>query len=124
VGKVEYLVVLAACVLVTLPLELAGARVYRQPRRLARALLPVAALFLVWDALAIAGGVWDYAPEYVTGIRVPFGIPLEEVLFFVVVPVCGVLTYEIVQITFATFQRRFRRNRTAPAAGVTTEENA
>ncbi|KZB88278.1 lycopene cyclase domain-containing protein [Amycolatopsis regifaucium] len=104
-GKVEYLVVLAACVLVTLPLELAGARVYRQPKRLARALLPVAVVFLVWDALAIAGEVWTYAPEFVTGIRAPFSLPLEEILFFVVIPICGVLTYEAVQLTLTGLRR-------------------
>lgn len=108
-GKAEYLLVLATCVLVTLPLELAGARVYRQPRRLARAVLPVALVFLVWDALAIAAGVWDYAPEHVTGLRAPFAVPLEEILFFVVIPVCGVLTYEIVQLTLAVLRRSGRQ---------------
>jgi lycopene cyclase domain-containing protein len=96
-GKVEYLLVLGACLVVTLPLELIGARVYRRPRRLARAVLPVAAVFLVWDAIAIAAGVWDFDPAFVTGVRAPLGIPLEEVLFFVVVPICGLLTYEAVQ---------------------------
>ncbi|EME55028.1 lycopene cyclase domain-containing protein [Amycolatopsis decaplanina] len=105
-GKAEYLIVLAACVLVTLPLEAAGARVYRRPKRLARAVLPMAAVFLVWDALAIAGGVWHYAPEFVTGIHAPFSVPLEEILFFVVIPVCGLLTYEMVQLTLTVFQRR------------------
>ncbi|SED02057.1 lycopene cyclase domain-containing protein [Amycolatopsis tolypomycina] len=108
-GKAEYLVVLAACVLVTLPLELAGARVYRQPRRLARAVLPVALVFLVWDVLAIAGGVWDYAPEHVTGLRAPFAVPLEEILFFVVIPICGLLTYEGVQLTIAVVRRLARK---------------
>ncbi|WP_037309116.1 lycopene cyclase domain-containing protein [Amycolatopsis orientalis] len=105
-GKAEYLIVLAACVLITLPLEIAGARVYRRPKRLAGALLPVAVVFLVWDVLAIAGGVWHYAPEFVTGVRAPFGVPLEEVLFFVVIPVCGVLTYEMVQLTLTAVRRR------------------
>ncbi|MEU4674273.1 lycopene cyclase domain-containing protein [Amycolatopsis sp. NPDC023774] len=108
-GKLEYLAVLGACVLVTLPLELAGARVYRRPRRLARAVVPVALVFLVWDALAIAGGVWDYAPESLTGIRAPFGIPLEEVLFFVVIPICGVLTYEAVGLTLTALRHRAAR---------------
>ncbi|RSM44584.1 lycopene cyclase domain-containing protein [Amycolatopsis balhimycina DSM 5908] len=108
-GQAEYLVVLAACVLVTLPLEFAGARVYRQPRRLARAVLPVALVFLGWDALAIADGVWDYAPGHVTGIRAPFAVPLEEVLFFVVIPICGVLTFEGVELTLAVFRRRARQ---------------
>jgi lycopene cyclase domain-containing protein len=109
VGKVEYLIVLAACVLVTLPLEFAGARVYRQPRRLVRAVLPVALVFLAWDALAIAAGVWDFAPGRVTGIRAPFAVPLEEVLFFVVIPICGVLTYEMTELTRAVVRRRVRQ---------------
>ncbi|MEV4151243.1 lycopene cyclase domain-containing protein [Amycolatopsis sp. NPDC049691] len=107
-GRWEYLVVLGACVLVTLPLELAGARVYRRPRRLARAVLPVAAAFLVWDALAIAAGIWDFDPAFVTGVSTPFGIPVEEVLFFVVVPVCGVLTYEAVELTGTLLRRLVR----------------
>ncbi|MEU7790454.1 lycopene cyclase domain-containing protein [Amycolatopsis sp. NPDC049159] len=109
-GRVEYLLVLGACVVVTLPLELAGARVYRRPGRLARAVLPVALVFLLWDAAAIAAGVWDFDPAFVTGVRAPFGIPLEEVLFFVVVPVCGVLTYEAVGRT-GQFLRRLARPR-------------
>lgn len=108
-GKTEYLLVLAACVLVTLPLEFAGARVYRQPRRLARAILPVGMVFLLWDAVAIAAGIWDFTPAFVTGILLPFSVPLEEVLFFAVVPVCGVLTYESVQLTMAWFRRRASR---------------
>ncbi|OXM61292.1 lycopene cyclase domain-containing protein [Amycolatopsis vastitatis] len=105
-GRAEYLLVLGACVLVTLPLELAGARVYRRPARLARAVLPVAVVFLAWDALAIAAGVWHFDPAFVTGLRVPFGIPLEEVLFFAVVPICGVLTYEGVELTGRLLRRR------------------
>ncbi|MFT7873140.1 MULTISPECIES: lycopene cyclase domain-containing protein [Amycolatopsis] len=107
-GRAEYLLVLGACVLATVPIELAGARVYRRPGRLVRAVLPVAAVFLVWDALAIAAGVWNFDPAFVTGLRVPFGIPLEEVLFFVVIPVCGVLTYEGVGLT-GRLLRRGRR---------------
>ncbi|QKV73390.1 lycopene cyclase domain-containing protein [Amycolatopsis sp. Hca4] len=109
-GRWEYLAVLGACVLVTLPIELAGARVYRRPGRLARAVLPVAALFLVWDAFAIAGGVWHFDAAFVSGLRAPFGIPLEEVLFFVVIPVCGVLTYEGVGLT-GRLLRRWRRGK-------------
>jgi lycopene cyclase domain-containing protein len=109
VGKLEYLLVLAACLVVTLPLELAGARVYRRPRSLARAVLPVAAVFLAWDAVAIAAGVWDFDPAFVTGLRAPLGIPLEEVLFFVVVPICGLLTYEAVELTGRRLRRALRR---------------
>ena len=88
---------MGACLAVTAPLEMLGARVYRQPARLARAVLPVAVVFLVWDAFAIAGRVWTYNPRYVTGVRLPFRIPVEELVFFMVIPVCGILTYACVQ---------------------------
>ncbi|MDQ0381585.1 lycopene cyclase domain-containing protein [Amycolatopsis thermophila] len=93
----QYLLVLAGCLAITLPLEFLGARVYRRPAALARAVLPVALVFLVWDAIAIAARVWWYDPGYLTGVRLPFAIPLEELLFFLVIPVCGVLTYGCVQ---------------------------
>ncbi len=93
----RYLLLLAGCVAVTLPLELSGTRVYRRPARLARAVLPAAALFAAWDVLAIAGGVWHYDPRYVTGVVLPLSLPLEEALFFLVIPVCAVLTLETVR---------------------------
>jgi lycopene cyclase domain-containing protein len=93
----QYLILMAACLVATAPLELLGARVYRQAARLARAVLPVALVFGTWDALAIAGHVWAYNPRYITGIRLPFRIPVEELVFFLVVPVCGILTYAGVQ---------------------------
>jgi lycopene cyclase domain-containing protein len=93
----QYLILMAACLLATLPLEALGARVWRQPGRLAWAVLPVALVFVIWDGLAIAGHVWTYNPRYVTGVNLPFRIPLEELVFFLVIPVCGILTYEGVQ---------------------------
>ena len=35
-------------------------------------------------------------PDYTTGILLPGHIPLEEVVFFLVIPICGLLTYEAV----------------------------
>lgn len=105
----QYLLVLVSCVVVTLPLELAGARVYRQPRLLALSVLPVAVVFLAWDALAIAAGVWNVAPAFVTGLRAAPGVPIEEALFFVVIPLCGVLTYEAVGSSGRWIRRLLRR---------------
>lgn len=91
-----YLGVLAVCLLVTLPLELVlRARVYARPRRLALALTPVVVVFTVWDAYAISRRHWAYSPHLTTGLRVG-NVPVEELAFFVVVPVCAILTYEAV----------------------------
>ena len=57
---------------------------------------PLRRSFLVWDLIAIAGDVWTYNPRYLTGIELPLGMPLEEALFFVVIPLCGLLTYNAV----------------------------
>jgi lycopene cyclase domain-containing protein len=106
----QYLLLMACCLVVTAPLELLGARVYRQPARLARAVLPVAVVFLAWDAIAIAAGVWTYNPRYLTGLLLPLRIPVEELVFFLVVPVCGILTYGCVQAMLAR-GRNWRQSR-------------
>ena len=109
----QYLIILACCLTVTAPLEFLGARAYRQPLRLARSVLPVAAVFLVWDAISIAARVWNYNPRYITGARLPFHIPVEELLFFLVIPVCGILTYGCVH----TLTPRLHSWLTRPATG-------
>jgi lycopene cyclase domain-containing protein len=98
VGNSQYLLVLGLCLAVTLPLEFViGARVWRRPRRLVAAVLPAAVLFLVWDFWAAAEGHWRFNPALTTDLRLPFGVPVDEVLFFVVVPICGLLTLEAVR---------------------------
>ena len=93
-----YVGMLAFCLLGTLPLELwLGVRVYRQWRRLLMTLLPVVAVFFVWDLYAIAAGHWDFDSSQLLGVVLPGGVPLEELLFFVVVPTCALLAFEAVR---------------------------
>lgn len=102
----QYLLLLGLCLAITAPLELFGAGVYRRPRRLAGAVLPVAAVFLVWDAVAIGAGVWTYNRRYISGIHIPFGVPVEELLFFLVIPLCALLTYNAVTAILDRSRRR------------------
>ncbi len=96
--RFQYLLLMGACLLITLPLEFViGARVWRRPRRLLAALALPLAIFLVWDVIAIARDHWSYNPEYVTGWELPFDVPVEELLFFVVIPICSLLTFEAVR---------------------------
>jgi lycopene cyclase domain-containing protein len=93
----EYLVVMGLCLLITLPLELLlGARVWRRPRRLLVAMAPLVLAYSIWDIAMIAAGSWSYSEEKLTGILLPFEMPLEELVFFIVVPICGLLTLEAV----------------------------
>ncbi|MCX2930906.1 lycopene cyclase domain-containing protein [Mycobacterium sp. CVI_P3] len=102
----QYLIVLGACLLITAPLEIFGSGVYRQPLRLLLSVGPVAVVFVVWDVIAIAGHVWTYNPRYISGVDVGFSMPLEELLFFIVIPVCGLLTYSAVTAMLATLRGR------------------
>ncbi|WP_392543593.1 lycopene cyclase domain-containing protein [Oryzobacter telluris] len=95
--RYQYLLLMAGCVAITLPLEFVfRARVYRRPRRLLFALAPMLVVFLAWDVLGIVRGHWTYSDRYTTGLLLPLDIPLEELVFFLVVPVCALLTYESV----------------------------
>ncbi|HEX2177592.1 MAG TPA: lycopene cyclase domain-containing protein [Nocardioidaceae bacterium] len=95
--RYQYLLLMAGCLAITLPLELVlGARVYRRPRRLMRALLPVVLVFSVWDVVGILRDHWTYSGTFTTGWHLPLSMPVEELVFFVTVPICGLLTYEAV----------------------------
>ncbi|MEV0898070.1 lycopene cyclase domain-containing protein [Actinoplanes sp. NPDC049802] len=93
-----YLFVLAGCLLAALWLEpILKVNVLRRGRRLLLTILPVAVVFIVWDLAAIAAGHWTFDPSQITGIHLPGGLPLDEVLFFLVVPLCAILGFEAVR---------------------------
>ena len=71
--------------------------VLKQVRRLSISISPIAALFIVWDAYAIAHHHWWFDRAQILGIYGPFHIPLEEYLFFMIIPIAGVLTIEAVK---------------------------
>jgi lycopene cyclase domain-containing protein len=97
VRHLTYLLVLAGCLVVTAPLELVlRVRVYARWRRLLLAVLPGLVVFLAWEAYAVARHHWSWDPAQVLPVRIG-GLPLEELLFFLVVPVCGVLALEAVR---------------------------
>ena len=99
VRHLTYLFVLAGCLLAAAPLEfLLGLRVRTQWRRL---------------LLTLAAGAWSSSSPgtstrsrattgpmtgaQTSGVLLPGRLPLEELLFFLVIPVCAVLTIEAVR---------------------------
>ncbi len=95
---VTYLAILAGCLVLTLPLEFVlGARVWRRPGRAVAALVGPAVVFIAWDLVGVHRGWWTYGARYLVGVNLG-PLPLEEVLFFLVVPVCALLTYEAVGV--------------------------
>lgn len=103
----QYLALMGLCLLITLPLEvLLRARVYRRPRRLLAALVPVVVIFSLWDVLGIVRDHWWYSTRFTTGAIFPWTpMPVEELIFFMVIPICGLLTYEAVGTVLSVIRR-------------------
>jgi lycopene cyclase domain-containing protein len=95
--RLIYLLVLLGCLVGTAPLEVVlGTRVYARWRRLLLTMLPVFVVFTIWDVLAIRAGHWSYDPRQTTGLHVG-NVPVEELLFFLVIPTCSILALEAVR---------------------------
>jgi lycopene cyclase domain-containing protein len=84
-------------VVATLPLEIVlRTRVYARLRRFGLTLLCVAPPFVLWDVLATRAGHWSFDLTQTFGLEL-IGLPVEELLFFVVVPLASVMTLEAVR---------------------------
>jgi len=77
--------------------------VLRRIKRAALSILPVASIFLTWDYYAVSSGHWFFDKSQVVGIYGPSGIPLEEFLFFIIVPLAGLMTIEAVRAVKKTW---------------------
>ena len=90
----SYAAMLGFCLAGTLPLVPAfRLDVLRQPRRLLLTVLLAGTPFLLWDLGATAAGHWHFDDAQTLPWRVA-GLPLEEIAFFVVIPLVSVLTLE------------------------------
>jgi lycopene cyclase domain-containing protein len=60
------------------------------------AIFITAIVFWVWDIGFTKAGVWSFNREFTLGINL-VGMPLEEWLFFIVVPYCCLFIYEVLK---------------------------
>lgn len=75
------------------------------------ALLVIGIPFLIHDYFFTEMGVWGFNPDYLTGNYI-LNLPIEEVLFFVVVPYACTFVYAcskayFTKFNFATFNKAF-----------------
>lgn len=97
-GRWSYLAVLGFILAGTAWLEIAlRTRVFRRWRRLIATLFPVVFIFIAWDAYAVNVGHWWFDQARIVGIWMPARVPMEEFLFFFVVPIASILTLEAVR---------------------------
>ena len=71
--------------------------VLRRFKRVLMSVLPVAVVFVIWDSYAIAQGHWYFDEKQILGLFGPFGIPIEEFGFFLIVPIAAIMTIEAVR---------------------------
>ncbi len=94
----SYVAMLAFCLAGTLPLvPVFGLTVLRQWRRLLLTIALAGSPFLVWDLAATHARHWWFDDSQTLPWRAG-GLPLEEIAFFVVIPLVTVLTYEAVRV--------------------------
>ena len=97
-GHLSYVAILAFVLAGCLWLEIVvRTRVFARWRRLMLAIVPVVVVFFLWDAYAIAQGHWWFDPDRILGLYVPAHVPVDEIAFFVVIPIASILTLEAVR---------------------------
>lgn len=72
---------------------------YKKWKYLFFPILIPALLYMAWDVFFVAEGVWSFNPLYITGWHL-LNLPVEEVLFFFIVPYCCVFIYECIRCYF------------------------
>lgn len=96
--RYTYLAVLAFIFIGSAWLEVAlRTRVFRRWLRLLLSLAVPLAVFLLWDAWAIASGYWSIDPASTIGVLLFDVLPVEELIFFLVVPLASILSLEAVR---------------------------
>lgn len=83
-------------------------RYYRRWPALLFAVATAGTVYLAWDNWVTARGDWGFNPEYLLGIKI-FALPLEEYLFFVVVPFSCIFIYEVLRAKTRERPVRFGR---------------
>jgi len=78
---------------------------YKEWRFVFLAALTVALPFLIWDEFFTQWGVWGFNPDYLLKIYLGH-LPLEEILFFVVIPYNFIFIYKVIEAYFPKRNKR------------------
>lgn len=66
---------------------------WRNLKALLLALILIVIIFGSWDVFAVWRGHWYFNPAGISGFKI-INLPVEEWLFFIVIPFCCIFTWE------------------------------
>jgi len=94
-GRYTYLVLMAATLFLPLVLSF-DKRVHFHTRwkALFPSILPMFIVFIIWDVIFTRNNVWWFNKDYVLGLTIAH-LPIEEWLFFILVPFACVFIYDV-----------------------------
>lgn len=92
-------------------------RYYRRFPALLFAMATAGTLYLTWDHWVTVRGDWSFNPKYTLGLEL-FDLPLEEYLFFVVVPFSCIFIYEVLRAKSRERRVRFTRGAAWAASAI------
>lgn len=99
-SSITYFIILAASLIFPLVLSFdKKVAFFKKWKFLFPAMLLPAVFYIAWDVWFTHLGVWSFNENYISGIQL-FNLPIEEVLFFFVVPFCCVFIYECIRSYF------------------------
>ncbi len=76
---------------------------YKNLKYVLPAILITAIIFWIWDVRFTASEVWSFNPKYTIGFSI-IGMPIEEWLFFIVIPYCCMFIYEVLKFYLEKFE--------------------
>ena len=95
--KIEYFLLLGIVILVPFIKSFSKEiGFYKYPLRIIYSIGIPFVLFIVWDIYAVSNGHWKFNPDYITGFKL-LNLPVEEILFFMVIPFCALFSWETVK---------------------------
>lgn len=74
-------------------------RFYKKLPNIYFSVLFVSTAYIIWDIFATQRGDWAFNPQHLLGVYI-FGLPVEEILFFITVPYSSIFIYETVRFYF------------------------
>jgi lycopene cyclase domain-containing protein len=75
---------------------------YKDFKFLIPSIFTIGFIFIVWDIYFTENKIWGFTPEYLSGIYF-FNLPVEECLFFLVVPFACVFIHQVLKAYFPNY---------------------